>query len=176
MGYVLVTPLRRLWQDPRAILAPYVREGMTVLEPGPGMGFFTLELARRVGPAGRVVAVDIQAKMLAALRRRAEAAGLGGRVQARQVNGPDLGVQDLAGKVGFVLAFALVHELPDANAFFEQVAASLAPGGRVLVAEPRGHVTEADFAKTLRVAGVNGLRVLEAPAVRSSRTAVLARE
>jgi ubiquinone/menaquinone biosynthesis C-methylase UbiE len=37
---------------------------MTVLEPGPGMGFFTLELARRVGAPGRVIAVDIQPKMI----------------------------------------------------------------------------------------------------------------
>jgi len=55
MGYLLACPLRRLWQDPANIVAPYVREGMTVLEPGPGMGFFTLELARRVGASGRVV-------------------------------------------------------------------------------------------------------------------------
>jgi hypothetical protein len=55
VGYLLASPLRRLQYDPAALLAPYVRTGMTVLEPGPGMGFFTLELARRVGPSGRVV-------------------------------------------------------------------------------------------------------------------------
>ena len=49
------------------ILSPLVSEGMTVLEPGPGMGFFTLELARLVGPHGRVVSVEMQAKMLEAL-------------------------------------------------------------------------------------------------------------
>jgi SAM-dependent methyltransferase len=72
LGHVLINPLRRLWQDPRKILAPFVREGMTVLEPGPGMGFFTLELARLVGPSGRVVALDVQSKMLDRLKRRAE--------------------------------------------------------------------------------------------------------
>src|ERR1022692_3696772 len=56
---------------PAKILAPYVCEGMTVLEPGPGMGFFTLELARRVGASGRVVAVDIQPRMLDRLKRPA---------------------------------------------------------------------------------------------------------
>ena len=64
LGYLLASPLRRLMQDPVKVVAPYVREGMTVLEPGPGMGFFTLELARLVGPSGRVVAVDIQPRML----------------------------------------------------------------------------------------------------------------
>ena len=55
LGYLLASPLRRLMQDPVKVLAPYVREGMIVLEPGPGMGFFTLELARLVGPSGRIV-------------------------------------------------------------------------------------------------------------------------
>lgn len=54
VGYLLASPLRRLMLDPHAMLAPYVRPAMTVLEPGPGMGFFTLELARLVGPSGRV--------------------------------------------------------------------------------------------------------------------------
>jgi ubiquinone/menaquinone biosynthesis C-methylase UbiE len=47
---------------------------MTVLEPGPGMGAFTLELARLVGSSGRVVAVDVQSKMLDGLKRRAKRA------------------------------------------------------------------------------------------------------
>ena len=70
-GYLLVNPLRRLRQDPRRLLGPFVRDGMVVLEPGCGMGFFTLEAARMVGPDGRVVAVDVQPRMLAGLERRA---------------------------------------------------------------------------------------------------------
>jgi hypothetical protein len=52
LGYLLITPLRRLKENPAKILAPLVRSGMTAVEPGPGMGYFTLELARRVGPQG----------------------------------------------------------------------------------------------------------------------------
>jgi len=70
LGPLLASPVRKLVQDPARILAPHVREGMTVLEPGPGMGFFTIELARRVGPRGRVIAVELQPRMLAGLRRR----------------------------------------------------------------------------------------------------------
>lgn len=54
LGYLLASPLRRLMVDPKKLLAPYVHEGMTVLEPGRGMGFFTLELARLVDASGRV--------------------------------------------------------------------------------------------------------------------------
>ena len=57
----------QLAHDPARILAPFVRTGMTVFEPGPGMGFFTFELARLVGPTGRVSAVDVQPKMIEAL-------------------------------------------------------------------------------------------------------------
>ncbi len=174
VGYLLVSPVRRLLQDPAAILAPFVREGTTVLEPGPGMGFFTLEAARRVGPRGRVVAVDLQPRMLAALRRRAARAGLGDRIDAREARLDTLGVGDLAGKVDLVLALLVVHEFPDAGRFFAEVRAALAPGGRVLVAEPAGHVTAAAFEETMAAAARAGLRRSPGPRVWRSRTAVLA--
>lgn len=63
IGYFLLNPLRRFLQNPAEIIAPYVREGMTVIEPGAGMGFFTLELAKKVGESGRVIVIDIQPKM-----------------------------------------------------------------------------------------------------------------
>jgi len=174
LGWLLASPIRKLRHDPARILAPHLREGMTVLEPGPGMGFFTLELARRVGPSGRVVAVDLQPRMLSGLRRRAERAGLGGRVEARLAARGSLGVEDLAGAVDFVLAFAVVHELPDAARFFAEIRAALAPGGRVLVAEPAGHVKPPDFAASLAAAVRAGLRREPGPAIAGSLTALLA--
>ena len=83
LGYLLASPVRRMFQHPAQMLAGHVRAGMTVLEPGPGMGFFTLELARLVGGSGRVIAVDIQPRMLDGLRRRAAKAGVLDRVDAR---------------------------------------------------------------------------------------------
>jgi ubiquinone/menaquinone biosynthesis C-methylase UbiE len=176
LGYFLLGPLRRLGQDPVKIVQPHVTSGMTVLEPGPGMGFFTLELARLVGPHGRVIAVDIQPRMLAALRRRAKRAGLLERIETRQATSAGLGIGDLAGKIGFVLAFAVVHELPSIQDFFTEVARALAPSGRLLLAEPRGHVSRGEFEKTLEAAAAAGLRALQQPAVWRSRTALLVRE
>jgi len=173
IGWLLASPIRKLVHDPARILAPWVREGMTVLEPGPGMGFFTLELARRVGPGGLVVAVDVQPEMLAGLRRRADRAGLGKRVDARLAKATSLGIEDLAGKVDLVLAFAMVHELPDAEAFFGEARRALAPGGRILVAEPAGHVDASEFEVTLAAAARAGLRAEPGPEIHRSRTAVL---
>jgi len=175
MGYFLASPLRKLWQHPHAILAPFVSEGMFVLEPGPGMGFFTLELARLVGPAGRVVAVDMQERMLSSLVRRAARAGLRDRIETRQVSGESLGVADLAGRVDFALAFAMVHEVPDAAHFFDDVATALRPGGKVLLAEPQGHVTPAQFDDTLALAARAGLVLESRPTISASRAALLVR-
>jgi ubiquinone/menaquinone biosynthesis C-methylase UbiE len=173
LGYFLVVPLRRLLQDPAAILAPLVREGMTVLEPGPGMGFFTLEAARRVGERGRVVAVDLQPKMLSALRRRAERAGLAARLETREARADRLGVEDLAGKVDLVLALLVVHEVPDPAALFAELRPTLAPGGRVLFVEPRGHVSTAAFEESLAAAGREGLRWLPGPKIWRSFSVLL---
>lgn len=176
MGYLLACPVRRWVEDPRAILRPYVREGMTVFEPGPGMGFFTLELARMVGNSGRVIAVDVQARMIAGLKRRAAKAGLQDRIEARVAAGDSMGVSDLAGKADFTLAFAMVHEVPSASRFFSEVAEVSKPGATLLLAEPRGHVTEQEFEAELGDAAKAGFAVVERPSIRRSHAALLSKQ
>ena len=172
LGYVLASPIRRLWQNPARILEPYIRAGMIVVEPGPGMGFFTLELARRVGPAGRVMAVDIQPKMLARLKRRLAAAGLLERVEIRLAEPHSLGLAGFAGAADFVLAFAVVHEMPSAESFFAAAAEWLKPGGRLLLAEPAGHVSVAQFDREIALAEKAGLKLMERPSISRSRAAL----
>jgi len=173
LGYLLASPVRRWLQDPREILSPFIAEGMTVLEPGPGMGFFTVDLARLVGERGKVVAVDIEPRMLDGLRQRARKRGVLDRVDARLATASGLGLHDLDGRVDFALAFAVVHELPDQARFFADLHAALKPGGKVLLAEPRGHVTEPEFRASLQVATSAGFHVDGEPAIRRSRSAVL---
>ncbi len=175
LGYLLASPVRRLLHDPRAILSPYVTEGMTVVEVGPGMGFFTLDLARLVGPTGRVVAIDVQPKMLAGLVRRAGKAKLADRIDAREPNMAHLGLDDLRGAVDFALAFAVVHEVPNAEALLRDLHEALKPGARLLLAEPAGHVRTKAFEETLAVAGKAGFAIASRPSVRRSHAAVLAR-
>jgi SAM-dependent methyltransferase len=149
---------------------------MTVLEPGPGMGFFTLQLARLVGPSGRVIAVDLQPRMLSAVQRRARRSGLLERIVARRADPDGLAIADLAGMVDFALAFAMVHEVRDTARFFAEVAAALKPGARLLLSEPVGHVNESRFAATLAAAHQAGLRVESRPSIRLSRSALLVKE
>src|SRR5262245_51423954 len=173
LGYLLAIPVRRFLHDAREILRPHVREGMTVLEPGPGMGFFTLELLRLTGLSGRVVVVDVQPRMLAVLKRRAAKAGLLDRLDARLVQPDSMGLTDLDGVVDFAFAFAVVHELPAAGPFFVEVSRALKPGARLLLAEPAGHVKPAEFEAELRDAASAGLVPVERPSIRRSSTALL---
>ena len=102
-------PLRRLVHAPERIFGWAGEEGQTVLDLGPGMGYFTLLLARMVGPQGTVIAADLQPQMLAGLRRRASTPGCWRRFNAirpaRTNQGP--------GPVDFALAFWMLHEVQD---------------------------------------------------------------
>lgn len=173
VGYLLLIPFRRWAQDPKKILKDHVRPGMTVLEPGPGMGFFTLDLARQVGPSGRVVAVDMQPKMIAALKRRATKAGMLERLDARVAQKDSMGLTDLREKVDFTLAFYTVHEMPSAKRFFEEASAAMKPGGTLLLSEPRGHVKDEMFAEELKQAEAAGFTLTDRPSIKGSLTAVL---
>ena len=173
IGYLLACPLRRFSQDPQKILAPYVRAGMIVLEPGPGMGFFTLPLLRMVGEAGRVIAVDVQPKMIQALEKRARTQGLAERMETRLAQGGQMGIEDLRSAVDFVLAFAVVHELPSAESFFRQAAAAMKPGAGMLFAEPAGHVKAYEFDGSLSIAAKAGLAAAGRPEIRRSYGALL---
>ena len=175
VGYLLLNPLRKLFENPDKILAPYVYEGMTVLEPGCGMGFFTLSLARMVGPTGKVVALDVQPRMLAVLRRRAEKAGLLNRIELRVVECDGLGVKDLAGVVDLVAALHMVHEVPDQALFLTEVREALKREGKLLIIEPKGHVSQTQFEQTVITAEKVGFKAETAAFKLGGRGALLVR-
>ena len=175
IGYWLLNPLRKLLENPKTILGPFVKEGMTVLEPGPAMGFFTLPLARMVGPKGKVVVVDVQQKMLDVLMKRARKKGLLDRIDTRLAKDGGMGLSDLDGRVDFAAAIHVVHEVPDPAAFFKDILAALKPGGRLLVIEPKGHVKPEAFAKSLDIARKAGFSPAELPVKIRGRSALLSR-
>jgi cyclopropane fatty-acyl-phospholipid synthase-like methyltransferase len=176
MGYFLASPLRKLLENPNRILGPHLKEGMKVLDLGCAMGFFSLPMARMVGENGKVVCVDLQAKMLKSLEKRARKAGLFGRIETRACKQDTLGLADLKDEVDFVLAYAVVHEVPDAADFFSEVYESVRQGGRVLVAEPKGHVSDVDFEKTVAVAERSGFSQVGSPPIRRSHGVLLAKK
>lgn len=133
-----------------------MRAGMTILEVGPGMGFFSLDVARMVGPRGQVIALDVQERMLEVLRRRARKAGLLDRIEIRRAAPDRMWIEDLAGRVDLVLAIFVVHEMPESGAFFAEAHRALKPGGRLLFAEPKLHVPKRAFEESLEAASRAG--------------------
>jgi ubiquinone/menaquinone biosynthesis C-methylase UbiE len=173
IGYWLASPLRRLVHKPEQVLAGLVAPGMTVADVGPGMGFFALPMARMVGPKGTVVCVDVQEAMLRSLRKRAAAQRLAERIITRVCSPTSLGVTDFAGRMDFVLVFAVVHEVPDLSRFFAEVAQALKPDAQCLVAEPVRHVSTQTFEKTLAAASRAGLTVVGRPHIRLCEAVLL---
>ena len=159
LGYFLVSPLRRLLENPERILTPHVREGMIVLEIGPGMGYYSLPLARMVGKNGRVICVDVQEKMLQGLRKRAGKAGLLDRTTTVVASGDSLHLEQYQSKVDFVFVFAVVHEVPDQGKLFEEANRAMKPDGLLLLSEPKGHVKPDEFEKTIELAKSRGFGV-----------------
>ena len=171
VGYLLLCPLRRLLENPERILGPHVRPGMTVLEPGSAMGYFTLPLARMVGPQGRVLCTEIQPRMLSLLDRRARKAGLADRIETSLCAETDLRLERWTGRVDFVAALHVIHEMANPRLTLEQIFETLRPGGRMLVLEPRGHVSDDRFELSLEQARAAGFAERRPPRVRRDHAA-----
>jgi SAM-dependent methyltransferase len=132
----LVRESRQREEDCRMLLeALEIKEGQTICDLGCGNGFYTLELARRVGRTGTVYAVDVQPEMLRMLAERAGAEGL---TTIRPVLGTAVDPRLPAGRLDLVLCVDVYHEFSHPEPMLARIRESLAPGGRLVLAEFRG--------------------------------------
>jgi ubiquinone/menaquinone biosynthesis C-methylase UbiE len=164
--FTISNPLRRLLHDPQKIVGPYVKSGMTVMDVGCGVGWFSIPMAEMVGD-GKVIAVDLQPQMLDMLRRRSKGAA---NIERHLCQPDRLGVD---AQVDFVLVFAMLHEVPDQHRLLGEIRECLKPSGRLLLAEPPIHVPAKQFANEVAVAEAAGFQVVERPQLRWCRAAVL---
>ena len=126
---VLEGPDRDAWQKPDLIMdALRIGEGSIAADVGAGGGWFTVRLARRVGPNGQVYAEDIQPEMLAAIKRRVLREGFS-NVLYVQGKAADPGLP--AGALDAVLIVDAYHEIPNPVNLLERLGASLKPTGRI---------------------------------------------
>jgi 2-polyprenyl-3-methyl-5-hydroxy-6-metoxy-1,4-benzoquinol methylase len=172
VGYLLASPIRKIMQNPLKILEPHVRSNMTVMDAGCAMGFFSLPMARLVRPEGRVICLDIQDRMLRVLGKKARKAGLSDWIETRVTREQSLNVEGLAEKIDFALAFAVLHEAADPSMFLSQLRGALRRGGRMLLAEPKGHVKKAEWEKSVALIEDHHFTCLEQLRIRRSHAAL----
>jgi SAM-dependent methyltransferase len=132
----LEDPERIAWQRPDEVVAALaLRPGDVACDVGVGPGYFALRMARIVGPAGRVHAVDVEPRMLELLARRAADAGLG---NVRPILGRD-GEPGLPPEpCAAILTVNTFHHFPDRPDALARLASRLAPGGRLAVVDFHG--------------------------------------
>ena len=162
--------IRRWLQDPHKILGPYVKEGMTVLDVGCGPGFFSIELAQMVGKSGRVIASDLQEGMLRKLSEKIKGTELEERITLHKCEKSKLGLSE---DVDFVLAFYMVHEIPDQKGFFNEIKAMLKPNGQIFIVEPPFHTSKTAFEGTVKTARDAGFIAVERPRIFLNKAVIL---
>jgi len=162
--------LRKLIHNPQRILGDYVDRGMTVLDVGCGSGYFSIPMAEMVGRAGKVIAADLQEGMLEKVGSKISGNGFGNIIELHKCDENRIGISE---KVDFILAFYMVHEVPDQKIFLEEIRSVLKEDGILLIVEPKGHVSKTDFDRTVKNAIGTGFTVIRRPKVYLSRSVVL---
>jgi ubiquinone/menaquinone biosynthesis C-methylase UbiE len=171
LAHSLDNKMRRWLQNPQKILAPYIKDGMTVLDIGCGPGFFSIEIAKMVGKSGKVVSADLQEGMLQKLRDNIRGTELEKRMKLVKCDKDKINISE---KVDFILAFYMVHEIPDKNSFFKELKNILNEKGQFLVVEPKlFHVSQKEFELTTKFAENNGFKIYQSPKLPFSWSAIL---
>jgi ubiquinone/menaquinone biosynthesis C-methylase UbiE len=130
---LLEAPDRDIWQHPEQIMDVLgIAEGSVVADIGAGAGWFTIRLARRVGPNGIVYAEDVQPEMLAAIQRRVNAEGL---MNVKQILGKGSDPQLPKAALDVALMVDAYHEIDDRVPLLRNLARALRPGGRIGVVD-----------------------------------------
>lgn len=118
----------------KAIDALDLRPGMAVADIGAGSGYYASRIAKRVGPAGRVYATDIQQGMIDILERRIKNEGL------TNVTAMLGGMDDPRlppASIDLALMVDVYHELQQPQLFLQRLKPAFKPGGRLVLLEFR---------------------------------------
>jgi ubiquinone/menaquinone biosynthesis C-methylase UbiE len=162
--------IRKLVHNPKKILRPYIHEGMTVLDLGCGPGYFTIDLAKLVGKSGKVVAADLQDGMLDIVTQKIKVEKLNNIIELHKCNENSIG---LFKKFDFILIFYMLHEIIDQSKFIKEIKSLLKSGGKILIVEPKFHVTKKEFINSTKLLKDNGFKLIKGPKVFLSRSIII---
>jgi ubiquinone/menaquinone biosynthesis C-methylase UbiE len=167
----LDSKIRKWLQNPNKLLAPFIKEGMKVLDVGCGPGFFSVEIGQMVGKSGKVFSVDLQEGMLQKLRNKIVGTPLEEIIKPIKCEVDEIVVPE---KVDFILAFYMVHEVPDKDRLFESLKNILDEHGKILLVEPKlFHVSKPEFDLTIGKAEKIGFKASKGPKIRFSLSSLL---
>jgi ubiquinone/menaquinone biosynthesis C-methylase UbiE len=152
LSWLVNSPFRR-WYMRRVIERIVIKPGETVLELGPGPGAFTVEAARRLGPEGKLIVVDIQPAMIAQVERRVRKARLN-NVELHVADAYNLPVDDESVDRAFLVT--VLPEIPNQARALAELRRVLKPMGMLSITE---EFLDPDYQfpfETLRRAGASG--------------------
>jgi ubiquinone/menaquinone biosynthesis C-methylase UbiE len=140
LANIIDNPLRRRIQPPGEMpVRQGIQPGMTVLEVGPGNGRYTIETARRVGKMGKVIAIDIEPKMLERARQRAQAEGIT-QLETKVADVHKLPFED--GSFDAICMIAVIGEIPEPGRALAEFYRVLSPSGSLAFSEL---ITDPDY-------------------------------
>jgi ubiquinone/menaquinone biosynthesis C-methylase UbiE len=126
---------RQQEEDPdRALDLIGITEGLVVADVGAGSGYITVRLARRVGPAGKVYANDLQPAMVARLRERVQRDRL---TNVEPVQGSETDANLPAGATDLIIMVDVYHEMRQPQVMLQSLRRALKPNGRLVLLEYR---------------------------------------
>jgi len=133
LANLIDNPLRRKIQPPGEMPTRHgIKPGMTVLEVGPGNGRYTLETARRVGSTGKVIAIDIEPKMIERVTQRARAEGVT-NLEAKVADIYNLPFEE--GVFDAIDMIAVIGEIPEPERAMREFYRVLKPFGTLAFSE-----------------------------------------
>lgn len=154
VGVFLASPIRKLLHNPENILSLHVKENMKVADIGCALGFFSFPMAKMVGENGEVHCE------------------VSNNIELHKSKSTDIGLNSCGNDFDFMLAFAVVHEVPNQKKLFNEIYDNLKTGGKLLVAEPLGHVSEENFNKSLKIMKKTGFKVDNNITIKGRRSVV----
>lgn len=173
LAYTWDNRIRKTFHNTAVILKPYIEEGITALDVGCGMGYFSIHLAKYIGDKGKVISVDIQNEMLEILMKRSKRVGLDTIIRPYLSKGDLSGIDD---RLDFGLSFWMLHEVNSPEKLVKQIFDLLKPGGKYLIAEPKIHTSKKYFESMIAMCKRIGF-VLEAnPKITFSRAVLFSKQ
>jgi len=163
---------RKLLQNPQKILKPYIKEGTTVLDVGCGPGYFTIEMAKMLGSSGKVFAADLQDGMLEIVKKKVANTSLQSIIELHKCQNDKIG---LTKEFDFILVFYMLHEVPNQTIFLKELHSLLKPDGKILIVEPKFHVSKNNFNNSMNTLKNIGFTIIEEPSIFFSRAVIISK-